>query len=89
MFALVLPTTAAAKVYRVTGDTSGRSTVSGNVVTNSITALGANQITVGIDLNAVGVTFQSLDDHQRRGDAMSRAEAQVVKAFLEMIMAMK
>lgn len=57
VFALVVPTTATAKVYRVTGDTTGRSTVTGNAVTNSITALAANQITVGIGLNASGVTY--------------------------------
>jgi hypothetical protein len=56
-FVLVVPTTAVAKVYRVVGDTTGRQTWSGNAVANSITALGANQITVGLALNASGVTY--------------------------------
>ena len=53
----MVPTTVPVKVYRVTGDTTGRSTVTGNAVANSITALGADQITVGIGLNAVNVTY--------------------------------
>lgn len=58
VFALVVPTTTTAlRVYRVTGDTTGRSTTLGNAVTNSITAMAANQITVGTGLNAVGVTY--------------------------------
>ena len=56
-FALVVPTSAAAKIYRVNTDITGRSTASGNAVANSITALGTNQITVGTALNATGVTY--------------------------------
>jgi len=56
-FAIVVPTTANAKIYRVTGDTTGRTTYAGSAVANSLTALGANQITVGTALNAVGVTY--------------------------------
>jgi hypothetical protein len=57
VFALVVPTNASAKVYRVTGDTTGRDTTTCNAVANSITAMAANQITVGSALNAVGVTY--------------------------------
>ena len=57
VFALVVPTTATAKVYRVTGDTTGRRTDVASAVANSITAMGANQITVGTAMNAVGVTY--------------------------------
>jgi hypothetical protein len=57
VFALVVPTTAVAKVYRVSTDTTGRQSWSGNAVANSITAMGINQITVGSTLNAVGVTY--------------------------------
>lgn len=57
VFALVAPTTALAKVYRVSGDTTGRNTTSASAVANSITAMGTNQITVGTALNAVGVTY--------------------------------
>jgi hypothetical protein len=56
-FAFVVPTNATSKIYRVSGGTSGRETVSGNPVPDSITALGADQITVGSALNAVGVTY--------------------------------
>jgi hypothetical protein len=51
------PTTAVAKVYRVSTDTTGRASSTGNVVANSITAMGSNQITVGTALNATGVTY--------------------------------
>lgn len=58
VFSLVMPVNAAvAKIYRVAGDTTGRQTWSGNATANSITAMGANQITVGSALNAVGVTY--------------------------------
>jgi hypothetical protein len=56
-FALVVPTNATSKAYRVTGDTTGRRTDTGSALTNSITSLGSNQITVGIGLNAIGVTY--------------------------------
>ncbi|MBY0492705.1 MAG: right-handed parallel beta-helix repeat-containing protein [Cyanobacteria bacterium] len=56
-FALVVPTTAVAKVYRVNGDTTGRRTDTGNAVSNSITALGTDKITVGSALNASNVTY--------------------------------
>lgn len=55
--ALVVPTNNAARAYRVTGDTTGRNTTSGAALANSITALGADQITVGSALNATGVTY--------------------------------
>ena len=51
------PTTAVAKVYRVSTHTTGRQSWSGNAVANSITAMAANQITVGTALNATGVTY--------------------------------
>jgi len=57
VFALVMPTTAVAKVYRVSTDTTGRQSSTANAVANSITALGVNQITVGSALNATGVTY--------------------------------
>ena len=57
VFALVVPTTAVAKVYRVWTDTTGRQSWSGNAVANSITAVGSNQITVGTALNTIGVTY--------------------------------
>jgi len=57
VMALVVPTNATAKIYRVTGDTTGRDTVAGNAAANSITAMSANQITVGSALNATGVTY--------------------------------
>jgi hypothetical protein len=57
VFALVAPLTAVAKVYRVSSDTTARQSWSGNVATNSITAMGANQITVGSTLNVAGVTY--------------------------------
>jgi hypothetical protein len=53
----VVPTNNTAKSYRVYTDATGRITSSGNTMANSITALGANQISVGIALNAVGVTY--------------------------------
>jgi hypothetical protein len=56
VFAIVVPTNATAKVYRVSGDTAGRSTSSGYAV-GSITALEADGITVGTALNATGVTY--------------------------------
>ena len=56
-FALVVPTSAVAKVYRVSTDTTGRASSTGSAVANSITALGSNQITVGVALNATGVTY--------------------------------
>jgi len=57
VFAIVVPTNATAKAYRVTGDTTGRVTASGNALANSIIALGTDQITVGTALNANGVTY--------------------------------
>ena len=57
VLAFVVPVNAAAKVYRVGGDTTGRNTTAANPVTNSITAMAADQITVGLTLNAVGVTY--------------------------------
>ena len=57
VLALVVPTNATAKVYRVAGDTTGRNTTAGNAVTNSITAMSADQITVGLNLNATNVTY--------------------------------
>jgi len=57
VFAIVVPTNATAKAYRVSGDTTGRVTASGNALANSITALGTDQITVGTALNANGVTY--------------------------------
>ena len=53
----MVPTNAATKVYRVTGDSTGRQSYDGYAVANSITALGTNQITVGSALNATGVTY--------------------------------
>jgi hypothetical protein len=53
----VVPTNTATKVFRVNTDTTGRNTATGNSVANSITALGANQITVGTALNATGVPY--------------------------------
>ena len=53
----VVPTSGGAKVYRVSGGTNARDTMWANPVTNSITAMGANQITVGSALNAVGVIY--------------------------------
>jgi YD repeat-containing protein len=57
VFALVVPTNAAARIYRVSGDSTGRNTSSGSAVANSVTALAADQITVGTALNATGVTY--------------------------------
>ncbi|MEO8682346.1 MAG: hypothetical protein ABI665_25080 [Vicinamibacterales bacterium] len=57
VFAIVVPTTATAKVYRVTGDTTGRKTIDGSALANSLTAMGTNQITIGTALNASGVTY--------------------------------
>lgn len=57
VFALVVPTSSANKAYRVSGDTTGRTTGAGGALANSITALSANQISVGLALNAVGVTY--------------------------------
>ncbi len=57
MFVLVVPTSHAARVYRVGGDSTGRSTTTGSAVASSVTALGADQITVGTALNATGVTY--------------------------------
>ena len=57
VLAFVVPTNATSKVYRASGDTTGRRTATGSAVANSITAMGANQITVGIALNAAGVTY--------------------------------
>jgi hypothetical protein len=57
VFALVVPTNATAKVSRVTGDTTGRSTTTGAAVANAITALATDQLTVGTALNATGVTY--------------------------------
>ena len=55
---LVVPTNAAAKVYRVNTDTTGRNAASGGgAIANTITALAANQFTVGTALNANGVTY--------------------------------
>jgi hypothetical protein len=54
---LVVPTNATAKTYRVNTDTAGRNTASGGAVANTITALAANQFTVGTALNANGVTY--------------------------------
>jgi hypothetical protein len=56
-FTIVVPTNNTAKAYRVTGDTTGRNTVTGNALANSIMALGADQITVGLALNATNVTY--------------------------------
>jgi hypothetical protein len=62
-FALVVPTSAVpstapvTKVYRVSTDTTGRASSTGNAVANSITAIGSNQITVGLKLNTTGVTY--------------------------------
>jgi YD repeat-containing protein len=53
----VVPTTSASKIYRVTGDTKGRVSTGGTEVPNSISAMAANQITVGTALNATGVTY--------------------------------
>ena len=52
-----MPTNASKKVYRATGDTTGRDAAIGNPVSNSLTAMTANQITVGSALNAAGVTY--------------------------------
>jgi hypothetical protein len=41
----------------VTGDTTGRATSSGLALANSITAMTANQITVGTAVNAANVTY--------------------------------
>jgi hypothetical protein len=57
VFATVVPTNATQKVYRVTGDTTGRTSHSSAALANSITALGSDQITVGLALNASGVTY--------------------------------
>lgn len=57
VMALVVPTTAVAKAYRVAGDTTGRNTSTGGAIANSITAMSANQITVGSALNTLGVTY--------------------------------
>jgi YD repeat-containing protein len=57
VLAFVVPTNGGSKFYRVAGDTSGRDTISGYAYPNTITAMGANQITVGSALNAVGVTY--------------------------------
>jgi hypothetical protein len=56
-FVLVVPTNAAARIYRVSGDSTGRNTSAGSAVATSVTALGADQITVGTALNATGVTY--------------------------------
>jgi hypothetical protein len=55
--ATVVPTTASAEAYRVSGDTTGRATSSGLALANSITAMTANQITVGTAVNAANVTY--------------------------------
>jgi hypothetical protein len=39
------------------GGTTGKTTSGGSAVANSLTGLGANQITVGTALNATGVTY--------------------------------
>jgi hypothetical protein len=57
VLALVVPTSQAARIYRVGGDTAGRNTSTGGAVANSVTALAADQITVGAALNATGVTY--------------------------------
>jgi hypothetical protein len=45
------------KIYRVTGDTSARYVQGGSTAANTITAMAADQITVGSSLNATGVTY--------------------------------
>jgi hypothetical protein len=57
VLALVVPTNASAKVYRVESDSTGRVTHSGNSAANSILSMGANQVTMGSALNATGVTY--------------------------------
>ena len=56
-FVLVVPTTGNNKGYRVVGDSTGRLTTTGGPFANSITAMAADQITVGTALNAVGVSY--------------------------------
>jgi hypothetical protein len=53
----VVPTGTAPKVYRAVGDTKGRSTANGTELLNVITAMGANQITVGSALNQNSVVY--------------------------------
>ncbi len=57
VLALVVPTNASGKVYRVESDSTGRLTHSGNSAANAILSMGANQVTVGTALNATGVTY--------------------------------
>jgi hypothetical protein len=57
VLAFVVPTNHHARVYRAMGGTTGRNVENGNAITNSITALAANKITVGVELNANGVTY--------------------------------
>ena len=57
MLTFVVATNGSARVYRVAGDTTGRGTNNGNAVANGITAMSANQITVGTALNANNVTY--------------------------------
>jgi mRNA-degrading endonuclease toxin of MazEF toxin-antitoxin module len=57
VFTIVTPANATARAYRVTSDTTGRNTATGNALANSITAMSSNQITVGTALNANNVTY--------------------------------
>ena len=53
----VVPTNTMWKIYRVTGDTGARYVQGGSTAANTITAMAADQITVGSSLNATGVTY--------------------------------